>query len=320
MEKNTYATSAYIDAPHDEVLAYLEDLQNLGEWTLYSRMLEQVDDDTWLGTASGYQSKLYYHLERVRFGAFSGIEWHCGLNYGEYYQVYPVLLFPPEYLAAANPECGTYFHWISFVDPERAVPMIPEAIDTVHNSECRSLKARLERRQGHRQPARGRHELRADTIYIDAPVETGVDYLANVANVADWAHLLQVRDGEDPQSGRYVDEYGRRVEIAFRVHPAGRATLIEQDYYYPDDDVTERCPVLLIPAAYAFGNENARGFIQHRITFWRCDAVPTIGRLSIDDYGAESMNLKRLLEAKAGNLETFAQGRSYQPSTLRAVS
>jgi len=35
------------------------------------------------------------------------------------------------------------------------------------------------------------------------------------------------------------------------------------------------------------------------------------GKLQIEDYGAESMSLKRLLESKAGNLDAFARGMSY---------
>jgi hypothetical protein len=38
VEKNTFATSAYIAAPHQRIVDYLKDLRNLGEWTLFSRM------------------------------------------------------------------------------------------------------------------------------------------------------------------------------------------------------------------------------------------------------------------------------------------
>ena len=66
MEKNTFATSAYIGVPSKKAFAYLADLQTLGEWTLGSRMCEKVDENTWVGTASGYQNPLYYHIQTYR--------------------------------------------------------------------------------------------------------------------------------------------------------------------------------------------------------------------------------------------------------------
>ena len=39
--------------------------------------------------------------------------------------------------------------------------------------------------------------------------------------------------------------------------------------------------------------------------------MPKHGKLQIKDYGAESMSLKRVLENKAGNLESFGRGMSY---------
>ena len=58
MEKNTFATSAFIATSPETAFDYLSELQNLDEWTLFSRMIEQIDSDTWLGTASGYQNNL----------------------------------------------------------------------------------------------------------------------------------------------------------------------------------------------------------------------------------------------------------------------
>ena len=142
MEKNTFATSAYIAAPHQRIVGYLKDLKNLDEWTLFSRMQRQVDESTWIGTASGYQQPLYYHVKRVDYGSFHGIEWHCGFEQGVYHQVYPVLVFPPGYVDPANQEPGTYLHWVSFVDPARRTPMIAEGMSGAHTAECRALEAR----------------------------------------------------------------------------------------------------------------------------------------------------------------------------------
>ena len=80
----------------------------------------------------------------------------------------------------------------------------------------------------------------------------------------------------------------------------------------------QRSPTFLIPLSYAFGDPEVPGLLLHRITFWKSGVVPRHGKLTIDDFGAENMNIKRLLEAKAGNLATFALGKSYLPQTHMA--
>jgi hypothetical protein len=311
MERNTFATSAYIATSPETAFEYLCSLKNLDDWTLFSRMIEQVDENTWLGTASGYHKNLYYHVKKIENEFFRGIEWHCGLEYNQYFQVYPVLLFPPEYIEPGSDEKGVYFHWLSFVDPARRNPMIMEGIHTVHTSECRSLKAILERQTGCTEAAQGNYKIDTDTIYIDAPIEVAIEYLRDLRNIDEWAHLLRPRGEITPQSGEFVDEYDQKVKVTFRTHELNKYYLIEQDYFYPDYGFIQRCPVILIPCSYAFGNESARGCIQHRITFWPEGKVPHHGKLQIEDFGAESMNIKRFLEAKAGNFETFARGMSY---------
>jgi len=94
--------------------------------------------------------------------------------------------------------------------------------------------------------------------------------------------------------------------------------LIEQDYFHPQHNFTQRSPTFLIPLSYAFGAPEIPGFLLHRITFWKNGDVPHHGKLTIDDFGAENMNIKRLLEAKAGNLDTFALGKSYLPQAIPA--
>lgn len=313
MERNTFATSAYIATSPETAFDYLWNLKNLDEWTLFSRMIEQIDDHTWLGTASGYQRNLYYHVRKIENQPFYGIEWHCGFEYEKYFQVYPVLLFPPDYIEPETDEQGVYFHWLSFIDPVRRTSMIMEGIHTVHTSECRSLKAILERKAGCTEAMLGRYQIGTDTIYIDAPIEVAIDYIGNLQNLDQWAHLLRSQGEISPQSGEFLDEYDQIVKVTFRTHQLSNYYLVEQDYYYPKYNFIQRSPVIIIPCSYAFGNPEARGCIQHRISFWNPSNPPRHGKLQLEDFGAESMNIKRFLEAKAGNFETFARGMSYLP-------
>src|SRR5688500_3699273 len=121
MEKNTFATSAYIAVSPAEVAQYISNGMNLNECTLHSRMSERIDDHTWRGSASGYQSQLYYHVRRRDLSNLAIVEWHTGLAYDRYHQVYPMLMFDSAYFAAGAAG-ATYYHWISFVDPQRATP------------------------------------------------------------------------------------------------------------------------------------------------------------------------------------------------------
>jgi hypothetical protein len=313
MEKNTFATSTYIATSPESAFEYLCSLKNLDEWTLYSRMVEQLDADTWQGTASGYHKNLYYHVKKLEHPHFLGIEWHCGLEYKKYFQVYPVLLFPSDYIEPGSNEKGTYFHWLSFVDPKRQTQMIMQGIHTVHTSECRSLKANLERKQGLRSAAKGNYFIDTDTIYIDAPIEVGIAYLSDLRNMNDWAHLLRAEGETLTTSGDYRDEYGEKVQVTLRSQPISQWYLVEHEFFYRDRNYYQRCPSLLIPAAYAFGDRDASGFILHRITFWKHGEQLPHGKLQIEDFAAESMNIKRLTEAKAGNFEAFNRGQSYIP-------
>jgi hypothetical protein len=313
MERNTFATSAFIATTPETAFDYLCSVKNLDEWTLFSRMIEQIDEDTWLGTASGYHKNLYYHVKRIDTPLFYGIEWHCGLVQDQYFQIYPVLLFPPSYIEPGSKEEGVYFHWLSFVDPKRRPPMIMEGIHTVHTSECRSLKGILERRAGHKSSVAGRYHIETDSIYVNAPIEMGVEYLQDLRNLDQWAHLLRAQGEVDPQSGEFKDEYDQTVKVSLRMHKLSKYYLLEQDYFYPEYGFIQRCPVILIPCSYAFNDPEAPGFIQHRITFWETGKAPAHGKLQMEDFGAESMNIKRFMESKAGNLATFDLGMSYMP-------
>ncbi|ACK70701.1 conserved hypothetical protein [Gloeothece citriformis PCC 7424] len=314
MEENTFATSAYIANSPETVYEYLCSLENLNEWTLYSRMLEKIDENTWLGTASGYQHNLYYHVKRIDNPFFKGIEWHCGIEYQKYFQVYPVFLFSPDYIEPGSDDSGVYFHWLSFVDPKRRTPMIMQGIETVHTSECRSLKATLEKKAGHTCAAKGRYKIDTNTMFVDAPLELGFEFLRDLRNMEDWAHLLQSNGAIGTEEGEFLDEYNQKVTVTLRTHELNNFYLIEQNYFYPEHNFMQRCPVVIIPCSYAFGDPQAQGFILHQITFWPVDHELKHGKLQMQDFGAESMNIKRLLEAKAGNPDSFARGMSYMPS------
>jgi hypothetical protein len=309
MEQNTFATSAYVAAPLPQVVDYLADLKNLDEWTMFSRMQRQVDESTWLGTASGYQRPLYYHVKRFECGLLQGIEWHTGFEHGVYHQVYPVLVFPPSYVDPTSQEPGAYLHWISFTDPARRTRMITEGLPAVHTAECRALKAALERGAGLRHPAQGRSTVQSETIYIDAPVGPGLEYLADAQSMAEYAFLLR-----PDTEGTFMDEYNHRIAVNSWQYTMGEMSLVEHEFTYVDDDVKQRSVTLLVPCSYAFGQPQARGFIKHRVTFQRHDGSQTLGRTSLEELLAESINVKRLLEAKSGNAASFARGLSYLPS------
>ncbi|HYX39095.1 MAG TPA: scytonemin biosynthesis cyclase/decarboxylase ScyC [Oligoflexus sp.] len=311
-EQNTFATSVYINSPIDEVHAYLMELKNLNEWTLFSRMKEKIDAHTWKGTASGYHHDLYYHVREIKSETFKGIEWHCGLEYQNYYQVYPVLLFPASSMNPASRESGTYLHWISFVDPARRTAMIKEAIDVVHTSECRSLKARLEQRNGQTQASIGQMRVDSDTIYIDAPVSEVVKLIGDIRQFDKWAHLYKKSGAVTPERGEFTDEYGRNSVVSHKVHDVGLYSIVDQRCYYPEYNNTQHSLALVIPTSYALGNQTARGCFHHRVTFWNQSEQSLLGRLVIEDFGAEAINIKRFAEAAAGNMSTFSLGISYK--------
>jgi hypothetical protein len=304
MEQNTYATSIYIDAPVADVTRYLRSGNSLDEYTLFSRMRERIDETTWLGTASGYQAGLYYHVRHRDLGAIQIVEWHCGKDLGRYYHVYPMLMFAPSYFGSA--EAGTYYHWISFVDPARATPMISEGLPTVHRGESHSLKAQLERRAGRRRGVAGQLALRSHSIYVDAPIAAAMAYLADPATATEWGYLLR-RDG-----ARLFDEYDHPIEIRLTARDLGDYQLIEHDTHDLETGAVVRTPLLAFSAAFAFGQPDAPGFVLHRVTAWPVTGERAVGKASTDDYDTEAINSKRILEARAGNLEAYARGCSYR--------
>lgn len=317
MERNTYATSAYIETSMEEANAYLRDLRNLDEWTLYSNMVEQIDENTWRGTASGYHHDLYYHARPIDTASFGGVEWLCGREPGEYYQCYPAITLPASYLGSDEP--GIYFHWLSFVGPERATPMIMQGIDLVHGAEIRSLKAVLERKAGLKAAAQGKWEIKTNSIFVDAPLEMAVDHLADVANFAEWAYFIRPDGSESPATGRFRDEYDQPVEITIARHDLTNYVVLEFEHRYRELDFVQRNLMFLVPCWHAFGVPGAQGLIQHRVAFFEKGRSAAHGKLQLQDYGAESMSVKRRLENMAGNLESFGKGMSYVPAPRRAL-
>ncbi len=309
MESNTFATSTYIETTPEAAFGYLRDLRNLDEWTLYSRMIEQMDENTWRGTASGYQHDLYYHVRPIETPNFRGVEWHCGYEYGKYFQCYPALLFPASYLGSDEP--GVYFHWLSFVGPERRTPMIMQGIHLVHTAEIRSLKGALERKAGLTEAAQGRFEIKTNSIFVDAPYDLAADYLGDLRNLGEWGFSVRPNGSVGSDEGEFTDEYGQHVEVQVRKHDLQNYVILEFEHRYRSANWVQRNCLVIVPCSYAFGNPEARGCIQHRVAFFEKGVLPRHGKLQIEDYGAESMSLKRVLEHKAGNLESFARGMSY---------
>ena len=187
MEANTFATTVYARTPAPAAFEYLRRLTNLDEWTLGSRMLARIDDDTYMGTASGYQTTLCYHVRTLPHPRFGAVEWQCGYRYREYFKQYPVFVFPANYADPRGEEEGCYVHWISVVDPARRTDMIMQGIAAVHHYESRGLKAALERGAGLKAPARGRMALLSDTMWVDAPIAMAREMLADPAGLARWA-------------------------------------------------------------------------------------------------------------------------------------
>ncbi len=155
--------------------------------------------------------------------------------------------------------------------------------------------------------------IETDTIYINAPLSLGAEYLGDLRNMVQWSHLLKPTGVTEAQFGIFRDEYHQSVEVRVTSSSVGDDWLIEQDSFYPQHAFMQRAPALLIPLAHAFGDASVPGFLLHRMTFWRNDMPAQHGKLGIEDFGAEGMNIKRLLEAQAGNMATFALGRSYVP-------
>ena len=318
MENNTFTTTIYAQTPATRAFEYLRRLQNLDEWTLGSRMVTRIDDDTFMGTASGYQTMLCYHVRTLEHPRLAAIEWQCGYRYREYFKQYPVFVFPSQYADPLSAEDGSYIHWVSVIDPARRTEMIMQGIAAVHHYEGRGLKAALERREGIARPAAGRLSVLSDTMWVDAPIDMASELLANRDALAGWAPLFRAVDAA---AGLFADEYARRVQLEFAVCELGDYVLVEQDYMYPDLGVVQRCPIILVPCARAFGPE-APGFLLHRIAFVHNDGSQACGRTTVSELTAESMAIKRMLEARKGNLGSFARGMSYRPdpTTLKDES
>lgn len=191
--------------------------------------------------------------------------------------------------------------------------MIEQAVGVIHMSECRLLKVILERRDNHSEFVKGRYIINSDTIYVDASLELGREYLEKIHNLPEWARFLWQHNIVDLQSGEFLDKYGKMVKVTLRTRVMSSYFLIEEDYFYPEYDFLQRSLMILVPCPYAFGNPRASGFFLHRITFWEAGKTPCHGKLQMEEYIAESVNIKRLIEAKVGNLETFTHGMISSP-------
>src|SRR4029450_5192283 len=213
MENNTFATTIYAQTPGSRAFEYLRRLQNLDEWTLGSRMLTRIDDDTFMGTASGYQTMLCYHVRTLEHERIAAIEWQCGYRYREYFKQYPVFVFPSRYADPRGDEDGSYIHWVSVIDPARRTEMIMQGIAAVHHYEGRGLKAALERREGFAQPAIGGFSVLADTMWVDAPIEMARELLVDREALAGWAPLFRAVDAA---AGPLAGHSAARAQVSLR--------------------------------------------------------------------------------------------------------
>ena len=242
-------------------------------------MEREVGDSTWVGTASGCQRPLYYHVKRTDYGSCYGVEWRCGFEQGAYHQVQPMLVFPARYAELGEREPGAYLHWVSFADPYGRTPMIAKGMLTAHGPDGRALKAVLERGAGRQFPAPGRHVMRSETIYVDAPADVAVGYLADIRSMTEYAFLLRPAGDVYPDQGSFADEYGRRLLMRWRMHATGETVLVEHEAAYPDHGFVQRSATLLVACWYAFGLPSARGLIKHRVAFWPADESRPRGHL-----------------------------------------
>ncbi len=311
MEANTFATTIFARTPPARAFDYLRRLQNLDEWTLGSRMLTRIDDDTWMGTASGYQTALCYHVRTLEHPRLGAIEWQCGYRWRDYFKQYPVFVFPSDYADPRGGEGGSYVHWISVVDPARRTDMIMQGIAAVHHYESRQLKAALERGEGLREPAAAGREVVSDTMWVDGPIDFARELLADPEALPRWAPRFR------PGGGAFLDEYERPMRLAVSSASLGDYVLVEHDHAWPDSGEQQRCPIVLSPSERAFG-AGAPGFLLHRLAFVRADGSQRFGRTTADELCAENMAIKRAVEARAGRPHSFARGMSYRPEPAAA--
>src|SRR6476659_9218565 len=138
--------------------------------------------------------------------------------------------------------------------------MIMEGIQTVHNLEARAFKAALERRAGFTEAAQGLYRIETDTIYVNAPIEMGADFIGDLRTMERWSHLLKPAGTIGRENGRFTDEYAPTVEVSLRTNKLEEYYLIEQDYFHPEHNFTQRAPTFLIPLSYAFGDPEVPGF------------------------------------------------------------
>jgi len=131
----------------------------------------------------------------------------------------------------------------------------------------------------------------------------------------EWAHFLRPQGEIEPQSGEFLDEYDQKVKShsnawSEQLLPNWTGLLLSWlrfiqrcRHYYPLL-IRFRWPVR--PVAFSTGSH-----------FGKEAGLPTTANYSLRTL-LQSMNIKRFLEAKAGNVETFA--RSYLLPSASAVN
>lgn len=133
------AVGKYINAHIDYAFNYISNTNNLEEWTILCRDLEQVDKNIWCGMASGYGgSKLFY--KTIVDAEAKLLTWHCGMKKEELNQFMPTMFYPAKHAVGKD---GTFFIWVGFRNPNTP-SRIFEYMKKIHTFEISSLKKVLE--------------------------------------------------------------------------------------------------------------------------------------------------------------------------------
>ncbi len=336
MEENTYAASVFVQTSADAALAYLSDLSNLEHWTLGTRVHEQIDATTWVGSVTSSRDPVYFHLHEAAQFPVPTFEWQVGRSPGCYSAVHRWLIIPASLAHPGFDSGGVYLHWLSFSNPARRTVLANLGYDrTVHQTELRHLKAVLERAQGLSSAACASHRLCAASLYVDAPAAIIGEYLGALTNLPQTMRMWRqsaTAPGDLPAataSATFTDAYLRPVRATAQLFADTALALVTLQLAartaLPADSTTTTAAATILsailPCAHVFGAPDASGCVLHRIAFAPEPehAGSLHGPHDARDLFAESLSIKRHVELLAGHPDSFAQGYSYpSPAQLRA--
>jgi hypothetical protein len=301
----------YIETGAQTALAYLTDLANLEHWTLGTRVHEQVDLHTWVGSVTSSRDPVYFHLQQMAGFAVPTFEWQVGRAYGRYAAVHRLFVIPASFAHPDSKAGGVYVHWLSFSNPKSRTILAAQGYDRiVHETESRNLKAVLECAQGLRAPARASHSLCASSLYVNAPPKALGDYVGNLGHVPQWARMWRPLETISAREALFADAYQRPFLATSTVSADASMALVDLHFVPESARPSSRILNAILPCAHVFGDASAPGCVLHRIAFAADGDVG--GPHDARDLFAESLNIKRHVELLAGRPDSFAQGFSYQ--------